>query len=93
MFDCFGVSFVAPFSKKANLSEWPKSRENRTNMDFNFLTTGQTWYHASAYLLSTLAYPPLTSAMGKSMLDVLVADSFWKIGHSVWGQEGSGRVK
>ena len=33
MFDCFGVRFVPPFSKKAKLSKWPKSRENRTNMD------------------------------------------------------------
>ena len=33
MFDWLGIRFVPPFSKKAKLSKWQKSRENSTNMD------------------------------------------------------------
>ena len=34
MFDCCGVRFVSPFSKKKpNFQNGQKSRENRTNMD------------------------------------------------------------
>ena len=34
MFDCFGVRFVLPFSKKAKLSKWPKKQAKlRTNID------------------------------------------------------------
>ena len=59
MFDCFGVRFVPPFSKKkAKLSKWPKSRENRTNIDIilSFLAKpvdkhGTTLVH--------ITYPPL----------------------------------
>ena len=33
LFDYSGVRFVPPFSKKAKLSKWPKSREARTNIN------------------------------------------------------------
>ena len=58
MFDCFGVRFVPHFRKKAKLSKWPKSRENRTNIDIilSFLAKpvdkhGTTLVH--------ITYPPL----------------------------------
>ena len=35
--DYFGARFVHPFLKKAKISKWPKSRENRTNMDIILL--------------------------------------------------------
>ena len=34
MFDCYGIRFVSPFSKKKpNFQNGQKSHENRTNMD------------------------------------------------------------
>ena len=58
MFDCFGVRFVPHFRKKAKLSKWPKSRENKTNIDIilSFLAKpvdkqGTTPVH--------ITYPPL----------------------------------
>ena len=56
--DCFGASFVPLVSKKAKLSKWPKSRENRTNMDIILLFLVKP-LDKHGITLVRITYPPL----------------------------------
>ena len=55
MFDCFGVRFVPPFSKK---SQTFKSRENRTNIDIILSFLGKPVDKHGTTLVH-ITYPPL----------------------------------
>ena len=58
MFDCFGVRFVPIFSQKSQTFKMAKQAGKKDKHGHNFIifsqATGQTWYHTSAYHLSTL---------------------------------------
>ena len=58
LFDCFGVRFVPSFSKKGQTFKMAKKPGKLDKRGYKFAifsqATGQTWYHVSAYHLSTL---------------------------------------
>ena len=76
MFDCCGVRFVSPFSKKkSNFQNGQKSRENRTNMDviLSFLAKpldkhGITLVH--------ITYPPLRCRADTEMMKMAAGQEF-----------------
>ena len=60
MFGCFGVRFVTPFLKQSKISKWPKKAVKLDKHVRNFIifsqASGPTWYHTSAYQLSSLVH-------------------------------------
>ena len=52
---CSVVHYYSPLSKKAKLSKWQKSRENRTNMDIILLFLAKPLDTTLVYI----TYPPL----------------------------------
>ena len=58
LFDCFGVRFVRPFSKKNQAFKMAKKPEKWDKHGQNFVIFSQaieqTWYQTSAYDLSAL---------------------------------------
>ena len=75
MFDCCGVRFVSPFSKKAKLSKWPKSRENRTNMDIilSFLVKP---VEKHGITLVHITYPPSRFRADTEMMKMVTGQEF-----------------
>ena len=56
--DCFGIKFVPLHSQKKKLLKWPKSRENRTNVDIILLFLAKPLDKHDITLVH-ITYPPL----------------------------------